>query len=70
VKCILVTAVCVPRPRHIPTLLHGPGRNLVEWYGVPSSYALLGGFATGAQVSLLWQHTRVYIYSLIHCKCV
>jgi len=38
--------------------------------GVPSSCALLGGFAIGAWVSLLWQHTRVYAYSLIHCKCV
>jgi len=30
-----------------------------EWKEVPSSCALLGGFAIGAQVSLLWQHTRM-----------
>ena len=41
-----------------PTLLHGPGCNLEEWYGVPSSYALFGGFAIGARVSLLWQQRR------------
>ena len=40
-------------PRCIPTLLHGPGFNLGEWQGVPCSCALLGGFAIGAQVSLL-----------------
>ena len=40
-KCIVVTRVCVsdcvsvcPRP-HAPTLLHGPGCNLGEWYGMP-----------------------------------
>ena len=31
-----------------------------EWHGLPSSCALLGGFAIGAQVSLLWQHTCTY----------
>jgi len=60
-KCILVTAVCVPVclsvPRRIPTLLHGPGCNLGEWQGLPSSCALLGGVAIGARVSLLWQHS-------------
>jgi len=30
---------------------------LDEWYGVPSSCALLGGFAIGARVSLLRQHS-------------
>ena len=38
--------------------------------GVPCSCALLGGFAVGARVSLPWQHTRVWAYSLIPCKCV
>jgi len=28
-----------------------------EWWGVPSSCALLGRFACGARVSLLWQHS-------------
>jgi len=54
---MLVTAVCVSVclsvPRRIPTLLHGPGCNLEEWEGVPSSCALLGGLAIGAGVSLL-----------------
>jgi len=36
-----------------PHLLHGPICNFGEWYGVPSSCALLGGFAIGAWVSLL-----------------
>ena len=40
----------------MPTLLHGPGCNLEEWQGMPSSYVLLGGFAIGARVALLWQH--------------
>ena len=44
-------------PRRIPVLLHGPGCNLVEWYGVPHSCAVLGGCAIDAQVSLLWQHS-------------
>ena len=30
--------------------------NLGEWYGMPSSCALLGGLAIGARVALLWQH--------------
>jgi len=46
-------SVCASVPLRISTLLHGPGCNLEEWYGVPSSCALLGGFAIGARVSLL-----------------
>jgi len=38
-------------PRRIPTLLHGPGCNLGEWYEVPPSRALSGGFVIGARVS-------------------
>ena len=38
--------------RRIPTVLHGRA-----WLGVPPSCALLGGFAIGAWVSLLWQHS-------------
>jgi len=41
-----------------------------EMVGVPSSCALLGGFAIGARVSLLRQHTRMYAYSLMHLKWV
>jgi len=46
-------SVCLFVPRRVPTLLHRPGRNLGEWLGVPSSCALLGGFAIGVRVSLL-----------------
>jgi len=48
--------VCQSVSRRIPTLLRGAGCNLAEWYEVPSSCAVLGGFAIGAWVSLLWQH--------------
>jgi len=47
--------VSVSVHRRIPTLLYGPGCNLGEWQGVPSSCALSGGFAIGARVLLLWQ---------------
>jgi len=55
----VVTRVCVSVPRRIPTLpvLHGPGCKLGELYVVPSSCALLGGFAIGARVPLLYQHS-------------
>ena len=34
--CVCVRAsVCLPVPRITPTLLHGPGCNLGDWYGVP-----------------------------------
>ena len=48
--------VCLSVPRRKSTLLHGHGCNLGEWYGAPSC-ALLGWFAIGARVSLLWQHS-------------
>jgi len=41
-----------------------------KWQGVPRSCALLGGFVIDALVSLRRQHTRMWVYSLIHCKCV
>jgi len=31
---------------------------------MPSSCALLGGFAIGARVALLWQHNGIPIYKL------
>jgi len=53
-KCVLVThiclSVCLSVPCRIPTLLHRSGCNLAEWYGVPSSCALLGWSAINAQV--------------------
>jgi len=48
--------LCPSVPRRIPALMHVPVCNLGEWYGMPSSCALLGGFAIGARVSLLRQH--------------
>ena len=48
--------LCVSVPRRIPALLHGPGCNVGNGRGPPSC-ALLGGFAIGARVSLLWQHS-------------
>ena len=48
----------------MPTLLHGPGCNLGEWYGVPPSCALQGGFAIGARVALLWRNVSERMYSL------
>jgi len=50
--CVCVS-VCVSVSRRIPTLLHGPGYNLGEWYGVPSSCSVLGRFTITARVSLL-----------------
>ena len=44
-------------PRRISALLHGARCNLGEWYLVHSSCALLGRFAIGAWISLLWQHS-------------
>jgi len=65
-KCIVVTRVCVcvclclcvclPVRGPMPTLSHGPGCNFEEWQGMSLSCALLGGFAIGAHVALLWQH--------------
>ena len=43
----------------MPTLLHVPGCNFGEWQGVSCSCAVLGGFAIGARVLLLWRHTRL-----------
>jgi len=54
--CVCLS-LCLSIPRHIPTLLHGPGCKLGEWYGAPSSCAILGSVAIGARVSLLYQHS-------------
>jgi len=48
-------AVFVSVRGRMPTLSHGPGCSL-EWYGMPPSCALLGEFAIGSRVALLWQH--------------
>jgi len=49
--------LCVSVHGRMPTLLHGPGSYLGEWQGVLPTCALLGGFAIGARVALLWQHS-------------
>ena len=56
--CLCVClSVCLSVPRRIPTLLHRRGCNLGGMVGMPPSCALLGGFAVGARVSLLSQHS-------------
>jgi len=42
------------------TLLHGPHVSW-GWYWVPPSCAILGGFAIGARVLLLWQRSAARI---------
>jgi len=59
-KCIVVTRVCVSVRGRMPTVLHGPGCNFGECYGMPRSCALLGGFTIDARVALLWQHNAKY----------
>ena len=42
-----------------PHILHNPTVTLRNGSGVPPSCAMLGGFAVGARVWLLWQHTHL-----------
>jgi len=63
-KCIVVTAVYVSLCLSVclslaafPHYCTDPDVSWGEWYGVHSSCALLDGFAMGARVSLLWQHS-------------
>jgi len=53
VDLYVCVSVCVGH--RIPTLLHEPGYNLGEWYS--RCLTTIGGFAIGARVSLLWQHS-------------
>jgi len=53
--CVCLCVSVYVRGR-MPTILHVLGYNLGEWYGMPPSCALLGEFAIGARVALLWQH--------------
>ena len=68
-KCILVAhvGVCVSlsAPRRMTTLLHVPGCNLGNGIGGAPYCALLGGFAIGARVWLLWQHTSMYNINML-----
>ena len=50
---------CLSVCGRMPTLLHGPGCNLGEWWGMPPSCTLLGGFAIAAWVALLWQQREL-----------
>ena len=52
--CVCLS-VCLSVHSHMPMLLHRPRCNLGEWLGMPPSCALLGRFAVGARVALLWQ---------------
>jgi len=61
-------SVCLSVPRRIPKLLHGPGCNLGNGSGA-STCGLLGGFAIGARVSLLWQHSAEREMSASDCTC-
>jgi len=67
-KCIVVirlcVSVCVSVRGRMPTLLHGSGCNFGEWQGLLPSCAMLGGFAIGARVVLLWQHNANPSYKL------
>ena len=67
-KFIVVTSICVSVCLSVrgctTTLLHGPGCNLGAWQRLPPSCALLGGFAIGARVALLWQHNANPSYKL------
>jgi len=57
---LLVTRVCESVCLSLAALPHYCTDPDVTWVmvGVPSSCALLSGFAIGARVSLLWQHRR------------
>ena len=58
-KCILVTCVCVSVSLSLTAFPHYCMDSDITWgmVGVPPSCALLGRFAIGARVSLLWQHS-------------
>jgi len=61
--CVCLS-VCLSVRGRTPTLLHGPVCNLGAWYRLSPSCALLGGFAIGARVALLWQHNANPSYKL------
>ena len=56
--------VCLCVRGRTPTLLHGPGCNLGAWQRLPPSCTLLGRFAIGTRVALLWQHNANPSYKL------
>ena len=68
VKCIVATPICVSVSvlTAFPHYCMDPDitRGMVEG---PSRCALMGGFAIGAQVSLLWQHSAEHEMSASAC---
>ena len=57
----------------MPTLLHGSGCSLGGVVGDTPSYALIGGYAIGVRVALLWQHNskrNVSEYMLVLAVCL
>jgi len=59
--CVRVSVPC-----HIPTLLHGPGCNLGEWYEVPSSCALqsVHGYRYYDNIAPNAKRKRVLLFAL------
>ena len=68
--------VCLSVRGRMPTLLHRPGCNLGEWYIGDAHYScpLLGGFAIGARVALLYgkitRRLNVSEYMLVLAVCL
>jgi len=57
--CVCLSAAVRPHYCMDPDVTWGRGR------GCPPSCALLGGFAIGARVALLWQHNANHSYKLV-----
>ena len=68
VRLCVCLCVCVSVRGHMPTVLHGPRCNIGAWLRLPPSCALLGGFAIGARVALLWHHNANPSYKLMSKK--
>jgi len=64
--------VCLSVRGRMPTLLRGPGCNLGNGRGCPPSCVLSAGFAIGARVALLWQHSANVKYQpvLVLAMCL
>jgi len=60
----LCVCVCLSVRGRTLTLLHGSGCNLGAWWRLPPGCAILGGFAIGARVALLWQYNANPSYKL------
>jgi len=60
----LCVCVCLSVRGRTLTLLHGSRCNLGAWWRLPPGCAILGGFAIGARVALLWQYNANPSYKL------